>query len=113
MIYVLCVVFALSLALGQVVLKTVANQIVKSNESHFIWAFFSWQLFFAVSLYALTMLLWIFILTRLPLNVAYPFSLVGSALVIVMSYLVLGETMSSKQIVGLFVIVIGLVIANF
>ena len=113
LIYALCVAFAVSLALGQVMLKAAADHIVRLYDGQSIWNLASWQLFAAVGLYAASMSLWIYILTRLPLTVAYPFTLAGSALVIVVAHYAFGETMTMKQIAGLALVFLGLIVANY
>ena len=103
-----CLLFGLSLAVGQMLFKLTANSIVSRLDFSLFHALLSPWLFAALCLYAGTTALWVFILTRLPLTVAYPFSLLGSALVPVLAFAFLGEQMPLKSIFGLFLVLAGL-----
>nr|QQZ49918.1 EamA family transporter [Phenylobacterium glaciei] len=58
--------------------------------------------------YGLTALVWFYILTRTPLSTAYAFSILGSALVPVMAWVIFKEPASWKFAVGY-----GLMLAGF
>ena len=66
----------------------------------------------AVGLYGLSTILWVFILVRLPLTVAYPFTLLGAALVPMAACYLFGETLSTRAWLGFALILVGLYIAN-
>jgi len=104
-LFFLCVGFGVSLAIGQILFKAAALAIDPGAGT-----FLSPALFAAVGLYGCTTIVWIFILTKLPLNVAYPFSLLGSALVPILAYIFFGEIITSKMMVGLAMVVVGLLL---
>jgi len=101
----LCIGFGVSLAIGQILFKAAALAIDPAGG-----AFLSPALFAAVSIYGCSTVVWIFILTKLPLNVAYPFSLLGSGLVPILAYFFFGEVITVKMMVGLVMVLGGLLV---
>jgi multidrug transporter EmrE-like cation transporter len=66
----------------------------------------------AISVYGLSTLLWVYILVRLPLSTAYPFALVGTALVPIAAHFAFDESLGKRAWVGFCVILCGLYIMN-
>jgi len=58
-------------------------------------------------LYGLSAIIWLFILKRLPLSVAYPSLSLGYVLLIIVSSRVLNEPITSFKIIGSLLIVFG------
>lgn len=103
LLFALCVLFGLLLAAGQLLFKLAANGMDG------LWsAATSPALMAALALYAATTALWVFILTRLPLSTAYPFSLLGAALVPLLAHFVFGEVISTKIVIGMVFVIFGL-----
>lgn len=68
----------------------------------------------AVIAYSASLLLWILALRQLPLSIAYSFSGLTIAFVTVSGVFLLDETISSNQITGIIIVVIGVaMISNF
>jgi multidrug transporter EmrE-like cation transporter len=109
--YICCVAFSIILCVGQVLFKFSAQR--QSEAAFSLAALFSspWFLI-AVGLYGLSTILWVFILVRLPLTVAYPFTLLGAALVPMAACYLFGETLSTRAWLGFALILVGLYIAN-
>jgi drug/metabolite transporter (DMT)-like permease len=103
----LCLVFSLSLAVGQVLFKLAAGQF---GQAITLDALLSPYLIGALVLYAATTVLWIFILRAVPLSSAYPFSLLGAVLVIGVAALLLKEPVTVRQLVGAGVVVAGMLV---
>ncbi len=99
----------LSLVAGQLLFKQAALT-VETNLG--LYAFFrslvGWQFILALSVYAVATLLWVVILTRVPLSRAYPFMALGFALVPLSASLIYRETLSLSYWAGLGFIFIGL-----
>jgi len=106
-IYGLCLAFSAALCVGQVLFKMAALGQDKDAFS-FVRLLQSPWFFAAAGLYALTTVLWIYILTRLPLSLAYPFSLLGAAFVPLAAWLLFGEPLGVKVWGGLVLILAGL-----
>ncbi len=66
-------------------------------------------MWFALSLYGISTVLWIYSLARVELSYAYPMVALGYVLVCVFSVLLFKETMPMLRIAGLGVIIIGVI----
>jgi multidrug transporter EmrE-like cation transporter len=60
--------------------------------------------------YGLSLVLWVYVLSRAQASYAYPFLGLGFVLVAVVGWLFLGETMSAQKIIATLVIVAGVVL---
>lgn len=109
-IVVLCLLFATSLAVGQILFKLAANSIRNEDGSLFLAAATNPMAWLAFGWYAASSFLWLFILMRIPLARAYPFALLGSALVPLMSWLVLRERLTVSYFIGTLIILAGMYI---
>jgi drug/metabolite transporter (DMT)-like permease len=104
---ILCIVFSLSLAAGQLLFKLAADQFAGGVS---LAALLSPYLIGAVVLYVATTALWIFILQKVPLSTAYPFSLLGAVLVIGFAALLLREPVTARQLIGAGVVIAGMLV---
>jgi drug/metabolite transporter (DMT)-like permease len=109
----LCSVFAVALPAGQTLFKLAAIEssrlgglIVSRLMNNLpLWGAFAW--------YGLTAILWVYILSRVPLYKAYAFSMAGAGLVPLLAWLVFKEPVSWQAAFGFGIIMIGLlVVAN-
>jgi drug/metabolite transporter (DMT)-like permease len=109
---ILSVLFAASIAVGQVLFKLAALAIVGASSGSFfskavlappVWIAFAW--------YGASSFLWLYILMKVPLSQAYPFALLGSAMVPIMSALVFHERLPPIYWLGSAIILVGLFIA--
>jgi drug/metabolite transporter (DMT)-like permease len=106
----LCGGFALALPVGQLMFKAAAayqNRLEGPLPARLLHNF---PLMGALGWYGVTALLWFYILTRLPLSTAYVFSILGAALVPVLSWLVFAEPMSWRLAAGYAVMLAGLLV---
>jgi len=104
--------FPVTMAVGQILFKRVALQITPGTGSSWLleaarlpsmWA--------AVALYAGATLLWVRILTSVPLSRAYPFAALAFVLVPAAGYLFFHEPITIRYAIGVTFIVVGVVIA--
>lgn len=107
MSYITLIISALSAAFGQLFFKLGTNH-AKGFE-----LLYSYKLWLGVLLYFLSTVLWIYALSKLPLNRAYPFTALTFVLVFILGYLFLGETISIMRALGLMAIVLGFLILYF
>lgn len=108
-IYALALLTAVLLAVGQLLFKMGSARINVSSLSEFLGsALLNPILIFAVALYGGTILVWIYVLNKLPLSIAYPVTGLAYIIVPVLSYYVLGEKLSPMLLVGSFFILIGI-----
>ncbi len=69
-------------------------------------------LYGGLSLYGASAFLWIYSLKYLPLSKVYPFTFLTFAFVLLISYFLLGEKISLLNMVGVFLIVVGVVLTS-
>lgn len=110
----LCLVCTLALSIGQILFKLAARQL---EEQSLAGAFMAnaWKnvyLLSAIVLYGMATLLWVWVLRRVPLNVAYPFTALAFVVVPMASFFLLDEPLSARLILGSFLIVAGICIAG-
>ena len=65
-----------------------------------------------ILLYAVSMISWLVVLSRVELSYAYPMISLGYVAVVLLSYLVLHEPLSAAKLVGVGVICIGVLILS-
>jgi len=103
----LCAAFALCLPVGQVMFKWAALRHGALQGPLVLRLARNWRLAAAGAWYGATALFWFFILTRTPLTQAYPFSILGSALVPVAAWLAFKEPLSWRFAAGYALILTG------
>ena len=100
--------FAFLLASGQVMFKVAASDIQSRMERvSGVWALVSLPLAGALVLYAVATLLWVWILMDTPLSRAYPYALLGAAIVPVASVVFFGENLSATYPIGFVLVLAG------
>jgi drug/metabolite transporter (DMT)-like permease len=102
----LCLGFAVALPAGQMLFKFAADHSRAIQGGLVQKVVFNPPLIAAFAWYGLTALLWFYILTRVPLSAAYPFSILGSALVPILAWVLFRETISPQVWLG-FAIMLG------
>ena len=65
-----------------------------------------------IALYGLSAIVWLGLISRVPLSVAYPMLSLAYVLVVFVSWLFLGEGMTALKWLGVFLIAIGVVLIN-
>ena len=108
---VLCLLFALSLPVGQVLFKLAAVSAQQTQGPFLTRMLSNGPLYAAFLVYGATAVLWYYILMRVPLSRAYVFSILGSAFVPLLGWLFFNEPMTVKFIVGYAIMMIGFYIA--
>ena len=100
---------ALSLGAGQVLFKLAATSLQRGGGLSGIAASaVNRYMGLALVVYAVATALWVYVLRDLPLTVAYPFVALAFAVVPILGWLLLGETLSVRYFVGLILIVAGI-----
>jgi drug/metabolite transporter (DMT)-like permease len=102
-------VYAVGTSLGQVLFKLAADKAKMGNDGQFLLSLLTnWYFYFGVSLYGALTVVWIWILTRVPLSQAYPFLVLAFVLTPAFGVLIFGETVRIWYLVSLALILIGL-----
>ena len=104
----LCSVFAVALPLGQMLFKWGAVYDKQLTGPFLVRVMQNYPLMGAFAWYGVTALLWFYVLTRVPLSLAYGFSLVGSCLVPLAGWLVFKEQANWSMALGYVLMVAGL-----
>lgn len=107
---ILCVICVAVASLGQVLLRLVAAKI--SGAPHLIEAVLSLSTLLAISVYAGAMLLWLFILSRVPLTIAFPFFGLSFLLVPLFANRIAGDPVSASTWVGGTIILAGIAVSS-
>ena len=104
--------FPVAMAAGQILFKRAAMQVTQGPGSSWLFEVVrSPKMWVAVALYAAATLLWIRILTTVPLSRAYPFAALAFVLVPAAAYLFFQEPITLRYAVGTALIVLGVAIA--
>jgi drug/metabolite transporter (DMT)-like permease len=101
--------------IGMISCTVLANILLKvgltdigNGLSGFLERLFSWRVITGLSFFGLAVLIYLIILSWLPLNVAQSFAAAQFIAVILASFFVLGESVSSIQMIGILLIAIGI-----
>jgi drug/metabolite transporter (DMT)-like permease len=105
-----CLVLAASMGGGQILFKLAAGDLRQRLAISWLEAALSPWLIGALVLYAGSTVLWLYILNEAPLTKAYPFTLLGVALVPLLAALFLNEPLHGQYLLGMAVVIAGLAI---
>ena len=98
--------------IGNILLKISRKGI--SNDSSLYEQYISPYFLLALAFYALNVILFAKALDYLPVNVGYPIlAASGFAILSLSSFFILGESLSSIQVIGIFVIIIGICMLSY
>lgn len=106
---VMLVIYALGMTAGQLMFKAASTNSSSNNGGGLILSLMinGWFLAAAV-LYAALTVLWVWILTIVPLSRAYPFVIVSFVLTPLGAALFFGETLTANYVIGMLFILTGL-----
>ena len=98
-------------ACGQVLLK---YAMIKHGQIDFsfrglISLFTEPRLLFALSLYAAALLMWLHVLSKVSLSTAYPMLAITYVIVPLLSLLFFGDRIQQPQMIGIFLVMVGVV----
>ncbi len=103
----LCLAFAVTLPIGQILFKVAANHSQSITGGMIAKVVLNPPLIGAFAWYGLTALFWFYILTRIALSTAYPFSILGSALVPLLASVLFHEQVTAQTAAGFAVMLLG------
>jgi multidrug transporter EmrE-like cation transporter len=111
--YILVFISIILGAGGQVVMKMGTSQVSTTGLSFLallLKYFTNIPILSGLLLYTLSAVVWIFAISKVQLSIAYPMVASGYVLVVLLSYLLLHEPVSSLRVLGLMTIVAGVII---
>lgn len=107
----LLVVYALGMAIGQVLFKFAADRAKVNAAEGFLTPLLSdWYFLAAVAVYGLLTILWVWVLTRIPLSRAYPFVVLAFVFTPVLASVLFGESLTGWYFLGLGLVLLGLAV---
>lgn len=95
----------LMVAVGQILFKLGAITATQQNAN--IGAFVNIYIVIALIIYAISTIIWIYLLRNIPLSIAYPFMSLSFILVPLASYYIFGDPLNLKMMLGGILIIIG------
>ncbi len=106
--------FAFLMSLGQILFKKTALSI-SSNETMgliegIIKALSIPWLYLALTAYAFATVFWLYLLQRIPITIAYPFTALAMVIVPILAVFVFGERLSPSYWLALSLIIAGIII---
>ena len=107
----LCVVCVVGVSVGQLLFRVAAIRLADEKLT-FAERIESWSLVGAIGLYAAMILLWLYILGRVPLSLAFPFFALCFFVVPLLAAQFLGEPLSWRTFVGGAAILGGVILAS-
>ncbi len=76
----------------------------------YIRLFSSWPILAGLACYGLSMAVWMVVLAKVPVSIAYPCNSLGFLMTAVLAWLLLGEPISLQKMLGIAVICVGVFI---
>lgn len=111
--YALAATFCLSLVIGQILFKIAAGQkSADGSPAPIVDILFTAPMMAACFIYAVSVLLYVFLLQRIPLSRVYMFSIAGAAIVPILAVIIFKEPFSMKYTFGLALVLLGIAIST-
>lgn len=108
MIYIIAFFSILAGAVAQFMLKMGVRQLRDFDGPGSVWRLCTDVWFLSgVAAYGVSLLIWLYVLSRLELSRAYPLVSLGYVLTMIMAWLWLGEALTWAKVVGMALIIIG------
>jgi len=113
MIYLLALVSIILGSVGQFVLKLASGQL-RTGESieQLLWSFVNIKMTMAIICFVTSMILWVFVLKKMDLSIAYPMVSLGYIFVVLLSSYFLQENLNLPKLLGTGLIVSGVIVLN-
>jgi drug/metabolite transporter (DMT)-like permease len=108
---ILCMICVTGVSVGQLLFRVAAVRLADDTLT-FLERATSWPLLVGVGLYAAMALMWLYILGRIPLSLAFPFFGLCFLIVPILAWTFLGEPVSWHTFAGAVAILGGIVIAT-
>jgi drug/metabolite transporter (DMT)-like permease len=106
----LCVLNVIFLVIGQTLFKIGTKDKVIDSASAVAKAVLSPPILLGLFLYAATTVLWLYVLTKMPLSRAYPIQALAYPIVVALSFFLFKEDITAIRWVGAGVIFVGIVL---
>ena len=94
---------------GMLALGTLENNTLTHIASMMLTSFWLWT---AMICYALSVIIWMIVLSRVEVSYAFPLGSIGYVIVALAGYFFLGEQVTTMRFVGILVICLGVLIVS-
>lgn len=99
--------------IGQFTLKKgILQSSLSPSLISIIQTLFSPLVMMGISLYVVSMILWLFVLQRFPLSVAYPVGALGYVIIVIVSSVFFNEAITVQKIIAVGCIIFGVVLLS-
>jgi drug/metabolite transporter (DMT)-like permease len=112
MIYLFMIGNILLLVIGQVFWKLSVNKISSWDLHAFQLVLLSPYFWFGAVLYGIATVCWLYVLSKMPLSVAYPFQSISYVIGAVLAYFIFKENITAQHWIGIGIIIIGVFIIS-
>lgn len=109
MVYIVLLMNILILVSGQMLWKVAVSETTTWNIRNAISVFLSPNFILGAIFYVIATVLWLYVLSKLPLNIAYPMQSISYVIGSILAVFIFKETISSHQIIGMVLIVAGVI----
>jgi multidrug transporter EmrE-like cation transporter len=102
-------------SLGQVLIKygtLDSPNMIETLGDKLIYYFTNVYILFGLFVYIISAVLWIFVLSKLPLSIAYPMVSLGYVVVFIFSIFLFNEAINIYKVMGLLFIIMGVIILS-
>lgn len=109
--YLLLVASMALAVLGQLLMKKgVSTSMLEPNLNSIIKTIFNPFLFSGLVSYAISAIFWLFVLQKFPLSIAYPTLSLTYIVIVILSFFLFQEPITTQKIIGVLVIIFGVFI---
>jgi drug/metabolite transporter (DMT)-like permease len=109
---ILLLIYPFGLALGQALFKLASANMLQDGRPSFILLFSTASFYAALILYGALTLLWIWLLSAVPLSRAYPFVALSFVFTPILAVIAFNESVTPSYILGLVLIIGGLILSQ-
>lgn len=106
----LCLLNVISLVAGQVLFKVGTNGKAIDSANTLIKTLFSPLVFSGLILYAFTTMLWLYILSKIPISRAYPIQALAYPLILILAQFIFNEHITTTRWIGMGIVFAGVII---
>jgi len=110
--FMLCILNVVLLVCGQMLFKLAVDGKKISSLPDILKLILSPYMMAAVALYAGTTLLWVYILTKMPISYAYPIQILTLPLIVILSLFFFHEVIPAHRWIGIGIIVLGVLVVS-
>jgi drug/metabolite transporter (DMT)-like permease len=110
--YAFLVLYTVGTAVGQLLFKIASNEAMSQDGFRPRFLFSNFSFYVAITLYGLLTIMWVWLLSQMPLSRAYPFLALSFIFTPLFAIAAFHEKLSINYVIGLALIICGLVLTQ-